>query len=267
MTIMKSRRTETTGRLPASPELDRGVFVRPIAHRGLHSLAHRCLENTAPAFRAAIDKGYGIECDLQAAEDGTPMVFHDEMLDRLVTASGPIAAYSPAALGKLRYRGLDEKILTFAQFLELVDARVPLLVEIKGNSAAAGPAFLEKIARLARSYRGPIALMSFDRRIVETLSQHAPKIPRGAIVGGHQMLATMWASRPRAERSGARKPEPTRVDVSFYAVDVKLTAVARRWLTRQTLQVPLFAWTIRTPRQRATAARWADAPIFEGYEP
>jgi glycerophosphoryl diester phosphodiesterase len=57
------------------------------------------------------------------------------------------------------------------------------------------------------------------------------------------------------------------VDVSFYAVDVKLTAVARRWLTRQTLQVPLFAWTIRTPRQRATAARWADAPIFEGYEP
>ena len=49
------------------------------------------LENTAPAFRAAIDKGYGIECDLQPADDGTPMVFHDEKLDRLVAATGPLA--------------------------------------------------------------------------------------------------------------------------------------------------------------------------------
>jgi len=30
--------------------------------------------------------------------------------------------------------------------------------------------------------------------------------------------------------------------------------------------LPLFTWTVRTPRQRAAAARWADAPIFEGYE-
>jgi glycerophosphoryl diester phosphodiesterase len=47
---------------------------------------------------------------------------------------------------------------------------------------------------------------------------------------------------------------------------VKLAAVARKWLVRQSLQIPLFTWTVRTPRQRATAARWADAPIFEGYE-
>jgi hypothetical protein len=30
--------------------------------------------------------------------------------------------------------------------------------------------------------------------------------------------------------------------------------------------LPLFTWTVRTLRQRARAARWADAPIFEGYE-
>lgn len=260
------RRASSASRLPACPELDRSTFVRPIAHRGLHGLTEGWLENTAPAFCAAIGKGYGIECDLQPAKDGTPMVFHDETLDRLVAASGPLAAYAPAALSKLRYKGSDERILTFAQFLDLVAGRVPLLVEVKGKSVAAGPVFLEKIARLARSYRGPIALMSFERAMVEGIRERAPKIPRGAVVGGQQMLATFWAGRSRRQGARVRVPTPARVDVSFYAVDVKLAAVTRRWLTRRALQLPLFAWTIRTPRQRAAAARWADAPIFEGYE-
>jgi hypothetical protein len=29
--------------------------------------------------------------------------------------------------------------------------------------------------------------------------------------------------------------------------------------------LPLFTWTVRTERERAIAAKWADAPIFEGY--
>ncbi len=57
-----------------------------------------------------------------------------------------------------------------------------------------------------------------------------------------------------------------RGSVGFYAVDVKLVAVARKWMSRHAPDLPLFTWTVRTPRQRAAAARWADAPIFEGYE-
>jgi hypothetical protein len=32
-------------------------------------------------------------------------------------------------------------------------------------------------------------------------------------------------------------------------------------------RLPLFTWTVRTKENRATAAQWADAPIFEGYVP
>ena len=126
---------EASRRGRGSPGLDRKAFVRPIAHRGLHGASTGRLENTAPAFLAAIDKGYGIECDLQAAADGTPMVFHDPKLDRLVAASGPIAQYTPAKLARLRYKGQSERILTFAQLLALVDGRVPLLVEVKADAA------------------------------------------------------------------------------------------------------------------------------------
>jgi glycerophosphoryl diester phosphodiesterase len=31
--------------------------------------------------------------------------------------------------------------------------------------------------------------------------------------------------------------------------------------------LPVFTWTVRTPRQRQIAKKWADAMIFEGFEP
>ena len=94
-----------------------GVFLRPIAHRGLHVAAKGIIENTAPAFEAAIAKGYGIECDLQSAADGTPFVFHDATLDRLMDATGPVAARSPANLATLHYKDQKTRILSFAEFL------------------------------------------------------------------------------------------------------------------------------------------------------
>jgi glycerophosphoryl diester phosphodiesterase len=262
-----AKRLPAGPRLKPHPQLDRAVFVRPIAHRGWHDEANGRLENTAPAFRAAIEKCYGIECDLQAAEDGTPMVFHDLRLDRLVAASGPIAAYSPRSLARLRYKGQDERILSFAQLLELVNGRVPLLVEVKGNGAIAAR-FLESIARQASAYKGPVALMSFDRATVAALGELAPSVPRGSVIGGRQLIASLWAGRSRRRESPAASrlfgsaPE----GVGFYAVQITLVAVARTWISRQAQDLPLFTWTVRTPRQRARAARWADAPIFEGYE-
>ena len=59
------------------------LTARPIAHRGLHDAASGAIENTPSAFRAAIDGGYGIECDLQISADGEVMVHHDDVLGRL----------------------------------------------------------------------------------------------------------------------------------------------------------------------------------------
>src|SRR5262245_42045836 len=159
MTAMGSA-TEARRGLAAPGGLDRAAFLRPIAHRGLHDRRRGRIENTAPAFVAAIDRGYGIECDLQAAADGTPMVFHDERLGRLGRATANIASYAPASLAELRYKHSDTPILRFAELLDLVDGRVPLLVEVKVKAGAPPNGFLDKIARRARAYKGPVALMS-----------------------------------------------------------------------------------------------------------
>jgi glycerophosphoryl diester phosphodiesterase len=248
--------------------LDQAAFIRPIAHRGLHDSRRGRLENTAPAFEAAIAKGYGIECDLQAAEDGTPMVFHDETLERLVGLPARIASWSAASLGRLRYKGLDERILKFAELLELVGGHAPILVEVKRNRRPPPEAFLGKIARLAGTYRGPVALMSFNRDIVSALVELAPKVPRGPVVGTHQLRPGWWMTPNREKKIAAvgRALERAPAGVGFYAVDVKMLHAAWEWRERAVPHLPLFSWTIRTLRERAAAAKWADAPIFEGYE-
>ena len=53
----------------------------------------------------------------------------------------------------------------------------------------------------------------------------------------------------------------------FYAYQVRALPTPVTRFVREVLGMPLFTWTVRSPEERAIAARWADAPIFEGYEP
>lgn len=251
--------------------LDRKTFIRPIAHRGLHDLARGVIENTAPAFEAAIAMGYGIECDLQPLADGTPVVFHDETLERLIDAPGLAARIdrlSAADAQGLRYRGQDTSIITFSDFLDLVAGRVPLLVEIKSEWLPLNPAFLQHVASLADHYKGPLALMSFDPAVMVQIRELAPNIPRGIVAGLYEGPG-WWDDTLSPERAFrlSHLLENGPVAPSFVSYHVRaLPTPVTRYL-REVQGLPLFCWTVRTTDDRARAARWADAVTFEGYEP
>ena len=70
-------------------------FDRPIAHRGLHDcdskFGYGRSENSFAAFKFAMNKGYGIEVDIQLSADGIPMVFHDTNLLRLLRVNKRIS--------------------------------------------------------------------------------------------------------------------------------------------------------------------------------
>jgi glycerophosphoryl diester phosphodiesterase len=248
--------------------LDRAAFIRPIAHRGLHDAARGLIENTAPAFEAGLAAGCGLECDLQPAADGTPMVFHDETVDRLLSGHGAIAGYSVTALQAMTYADGRTRILTFAEFLELSDGRGPLLVEIKSDWHDPKPGFLEAIARAASAYRGPIALMSFDPNVMARMRQLAPQIPRGIVAGRY--VADGWWLDVIGQARGERLSdllESRNAAPSFYAYHVKALPTPVTRYVREVQGLPLFTWTVRTEPDRAVAAQWADAPIFEGLIP
>ena len=104
---------------------------------GMHTTAGR-LENTARHSEPP-STGAPHRVRPAAGDDGTPMVFHDDKLDRLVAATGRIAAYSPTMLSRFRYKGSRPEDIDLRAVLDLVGGRVPLLVEVKGKKSGRMP--------------------------------------------------------------------------------------------------------------------------------
>lgn len=247
---------------------DRATFLRPTAHRGLHDAARGVIENTAPAFEAALALGFGIECDLQPAADGTAMVFHDVDLQRLVDAPGSISDYSAAELARLRYR-LDRQatILSLADLLDLVGGQVPLLIEVKSEWDPPDARFMSSIAQDLKAYHGPAALMSFDPTVVAALKPLLPGLPRGIVSGLYD--DTWWPGKLAPERAArlSHMIESRQAEPDFFAYHVKALPTPVTRFLREGLGMPLFTWTVRSRDDLATAAQWADAPIFEDLDP
>jgi hypothetical protein len=90
-----------------------------ICHRGSSEHAH---ENTLEAFRATfLLGGDGNEFDIRETSDGVLVVFHDDMLDRLLEAYGDVGDYTWAELQRFRFRNPGP----FGE-----QCRIPTLVEV-----------------------------------------------------------------------------------------------------------------------------------------
>ncbi len=251
---------------PRNPDLP-GIFLGPpLAHRGLHKIADNRPENSRAAFEAAIEKGYGIECDVQLTGDGRAMVFHDYDLRRLTPDSGPLSARSVAELMRIPLVGTSESIPTLAEMLALVAGRVALLIEIKDQDGAMGPgvgALEAAVAADLADYDGPVAVMSFNPNSVAALARLAPDVPRGLTTSGFD--DDDWEQLAAPQRERLRKiPDYERLGASFIsheAADLGRPRVAE--LKAQGAAV--LCWTIRSREAEKAARAIADNVTFEGY--
>ncbi len=248
--------------------LDRN-FRRPFAHRGLHGAQWDTVENTAGAFQLAVDLEIGIECDLQASVDGSPVVYHDFTLDRLTEATGRIDAHNVKQLQAIPMRGTSDRILSFEQLLEMVAGVVPIIAEVKADWRKPLPTkFLEHIATLAQAYDGPLALMSFHVEAVAALSSLAPEVSRGLVSRRFDETEMISGAIDAATRDSlSHLVERQRVGADFVAYFVRdLPTSATRYI-REVETKPVFAWTVRTETDLALAADHADIAIFEDLPP
>lgn len=102
-----------------------------LAHRG-GQLPEGGAENTLAAFSRAVHLGYRyLETDVHASRDGVLFAFHDESLDRVSDASGPIAAWTAGELSRVRLAGghtiprLDELLEEFPGSRFNLDLKAP----------------------------------------------------------------------------------------------------------------------------------------------
>ena len=112
------------------------------------------------AFRAAIQKNYGIELDLHLTRDGELVVFHDDDLKRVCGRPERPEDLTAAELTKCTLLGTKEHIPLFRDVLALVNDQVPLLVELKIPER--NMQICQKAYEMLRSYHGAFLLESFN---------------------------------------------------------------------------------------------------------
>lgn len=245
------------------------LFPDPVAHRGLHDRAAGIIENSASAFEAAIAGGFAIECDVQLSSDGIPIVFHDDDLDRLTAAKGPVGARKAAELTSLVLTGSSsgDGPPLFTDFLAQVRGRALLQIELKRQpNAEMTEAIVARVLEALANYTGPVTIESFDPSILIALRRHQVKMPIGIITYGYDEPS--WDSDVPAARKFAGRHllhwPLTRFDFISCrdnALDLPAVRLFRGF------GVPVTTWTIKSAAAARAVAAKADQIVFEGFDP
>ena len=242
-------------------------LTRPIAHRGLHDTSGGRPENSRAAVKAAVERGYGIEIDVQITSDKRAAVFHDYALERMTGREGLVRERSMQELASIALRGSSESIPDLADVLGLVAGRVPLLIEIKDPDGTFGPdvGSLEgAVARTLAGYNGPAAVMSFNPHSVAAMQALAPGVPRGLVTCAFREADWPIPEARRAELAGI--PDYERAGASFISHDVRDLDCARVLDLRRS-GAGILCWTVRSAEEECRARAIAANVTFEGYLP
>lgn len=247
---MPSLRWQMAEQISGAPDwLTRQAY----AHRGLHDGV--IPENSLAAFSAAIERGLGIECDLQVSADGRAMVFHDAGLERLTGQAGLTGEKTVGELTAMTLGASLEHIPTLRDMLALVAGRVPLLLELKTERSDSVHALCRSVRRDIDGYGGELAVMSFDPRIGDWFAKRMPDLVRGLVITEENSRTVTGGLKRRLSVLHA-KPH-------FLAYDIR--DLPSRFAARHTKKgLPLLSWTVRSSAQAETAMAVGATPIVEG---
>ena len=235
------------------------------AHRGLHDLSDGRPENSLPAFRAAVEHGFGAELDVHLMRDGSLAVVHDSCLTRVTGADVTVEDLTAEDLKSYPLTGSDETIPLLEDVLDVFSGQTPLIIELKthnGNAAALTDAVMERLA----DYGGPYCLESFDPHVLLCLRDRYPDVIRG------QLSENFLRSRPaslnlplRAAMTHLLTTFRTKPDFIAYN-HVDRGALSLR-LMKTLYGVHEVSWTVRDPELQKKLEREGVQTIFEGFIP
>lgn len=242
------------------------LLATDYAHRGLHGAD--APENSLSAYSNAIEKNYGIEIDVQLSSDDVIFVFHDSDALRMCGVNKKLSEMTAEEIKALRLNNTDEQIPTLSEVLELVDGRVPLLIEVKFYSKT--KKLCELLCDILDVYVGSFAIQSFDPRVLRYFKKYRPRFARGQLVS---------KAPKRSERKGTKASNPI---VSFALNHLLLNVLSRPdfisiqnnhtrelgfILATEVFKAKAFIWTVRSKKQYDFFRRQGYFSIFENIKP
>ena len=219
----------------------------PIAHRGLHSNANNIYENTKESFLAAVNENYAIECDVVLSKDHEVVVFHDENLKRLCNLDKNVSSLTMNELRNLKIYESSSNIISLDEMLHIVSAHVPIIIEIKGRFT---PFIEERIQEIIRSYKGPIALKTFNLKSVEWLIKFLPYVYKGLVIDSNTNNFESILD----------------LNIDFVSCDIEF--IESNLVDRLKKKgLPIITWTVDNEDKKKKANLIADNIIFENIRP
>ena len=233
------------------------ALLRDYAHRGLHN-GKDAPENSLAAFEAACQAGYGIELDVQLSRDGKVMVFHDYKLARMTGCDKKLCELTAEELTALTLGSSDQTIPTFEEVLSLVDGRVPLLVELKGENF--DTSLCPEVAKLLQNYKGLYCIESFNPLLIGNMNKHFPKTFCGLLYTNVCRDKKKHSALNIALTAMALNVVARPDFIAFSKHDRNSLPVK---ITTKFFGAPKFVWTVNTREELDTALKNGELPIFE----
>lgn len=247
------------------------IFNRPdttlfqkvyFAHRGLHDNASEAPENSMAAFRKAVEAGLGMELDVQVTKDGVPVIFHDFNLERICNVEGKVVNLTYEELQAYTLCHSEERIPKLSDLLEMVDGRVPLIVEIKAETADVSGCVI--IDGLLRAYQGPYCIESFNPMVLWWFRRNRGDVVRGQLSSNFRKEGEYWNilyfAMTHLLFNFLTKPD-------FIAYNHKFSEEPGRRICRHLYRHPAAAWTIRSEKDLEALKGEYDVFIFDSFLP
>lgn len=232
------------------------------AHRGLHDHNEQVPENSLEAFRLACEHGYGIELDVQLTKDRQVVVFHDETLKRMCSVQGCVRDYTYKELQNFFLAKTNHKIPLFSEVLDLVNERVPLIVEIKIHENST--TVCEHVNALLEHYPGPYCIESFHPFALRWYKKNRKDVFRG-------QLSTNFHKSEKERKISYFFAQNLLFNVfsrpDFIAFGHQYSKCTSRTLVCKLLHATPVCWTIRSQEELDLAKKSFEYYIFEGFIP
>ena len=232
------------------------------AHRGLHGEGRA--ENSLSAFASARDEGFGIELDVRLSGDGRMVVFHDDTLTRVAGIDKRVDELTLDELKTCRLSGTEDTVPTLSEVLELIDGRVPLLIEIKEDAGKS--AVTRALVKELEGYRGPYIVESFNPLSLKLFRRLRPDVPIGILA---QHFCRRDEYRGKALYFILQNMLLNFLYVpDFVAYDHTDSDMLSLKLARSLFGTVTVAWTVRSEEEgRVAKTHKFDSIIFENYLP
>ena len=202
-----------------------------IAHRGVHIDSP---ENSKEAIKEAIKKKYIIEFDVHLLKDNTIIVFHDNNLKRMTGTDKDLKDCTYEEIKNIKLLNSENHIPTLKEILELVDGKVPIIIELKYDQKTGK---LEKeLVKILDNYKGKFCVKSFNPFSIRWFKKNRPDYIRGLLISHKTKKKRFISNRLMIFLT---KPD-------FISCNYKL--YKNKKIRKQMKKIPVIAWTIKNDK-------------------